>query len=352
MIPVIICGGFGTKLWPVSREHKPKHFLPLVGEKSLFQLNYDALRLKYKPEQIYVSTNVDQMAMAKAQAPEIPDDNYILEPEMRNQGPATGLVAATLFKKGFPDEPFMIVQADVLREPAEDFVKMMEDCGELAAKENKYITGGFRPDYPIMGVDYLVKGEKVSGEGAVGIYKVDKFVWRGSKEQTEEFIKTDSALVHANHTCMTPRNMLSLLEKHKPEWHGPLMAIVGGADVKTEYLKMEPGPIEDVTQKVYETGEALVVELPFKWHDFGTFESLDKYLKERGMYKVGDNVIDMNGKNNYVRLDDPNKIIALIGVDDLIVVDTGDAILICKKNESGQVGEARKEVEKRNLALT
>jgi len=351
MIPVIICGGFGTKLWPVSREHKPKHFLPLIGEKSLFLLNYEALRLKFKPEEIYVSTNEDQRAMAKAQAPEIPEENYILEPEMRNQGPATGLIAATLQKKGFGDEPFMIVQADDLREPAEDFIKMMEACGEIAKKEAKYITGGFRPDYPVMGVDYLVKGEKVSGDSGVGIYKVAKFVWRGSKEQTTEFIKGETALVHANHTCMTPKNLLSLLEKYRPDWHGPLMNIVNGADVATEYVKMEPGPIEDVTQKVYEAGEALVVELPFKWHDFGTFESLDKYLKERGLYKAGDNVVDMSGKNNFVRLDDPNKIIALIGVDDLIVVDTGDALLICKKSESGQVGDARKEVQKRNLAL-
>src|SRR3990172_5514594 len=125
MIPVIICGGFGTKLWPISREHKPKHFLPLIGGKSLFQLNYEGLRTHFKPEEIFVSTNNDQVAMARQQAPEIPEINYILEPEMRNQGPATGLVAATLYRLGRPDEPFMIIQADVLREPVENFIKMM-----------------------------------------------------------------------------------------------------------------------------------------------------------------------------------------------------------------------------------
>lgn len=246
----------------------------------------------------------------------------------------------------------MIVQADVLREPADKFIKMMMDCDALARRENKYITGGFRPDYPVMGVDYLVKGERVSAADQVGVYKVDKFVWRGSKEQTEEFIKQDTALVHANHTCMTPRNLLGMLQKYKPEWYEPLMNIVKGADVATEYVKMPPGPIEDVTEKVYQAGEALVVELPFKWVDFGTFESLDKYLKEKGLYKVSENVVDLNGKNNFIKLDDPNKVIALVGVDDLIVVDTGDALLISKKSESGQVGEALKEVKKRNLALT
>jgi len=352
MTPVIICGGFGTKLWPISREHKPKHFIPLFDGKSLFQLNYEALRTKFKPEEIFISTNGDQVAMAKEQAPEIPDENYILEPEMRNQGPATGLIAAFLYKKGLPDEPFMIVQVDDLRNPVEDFIKMLASCDSLARKETKYITGGFKPEYSVMGVDYLVKGDLVSDENGVGIYKVDKFVWRGSKEETEELIKQDKALVHTNHSCMTPRNFLNMLQKYKPEWYGPLMSIVNGGDIETEYVKMPPGPLEDVTQKVHEAGESLVVELPFKWVDIGTFESLDRYLKEKGLYEVAGNVVDLNGKSNFVRLDDPNKVVALVGVDNLIVVDTGDALLICKKDQSGQVGEALKEVKKRNLALT
>jgi len=352
MIPVIICGGFGTKLWPVSRQHKPKPFLPLIGNKSLFQINYESLRTKFSPSEIYVSTNEDQAVLAHGQAPEIPPENYIIEPEMRNQGPATGLIAAFLYKKGLPDEPFMIVQADDLREPAEGFIKMIDVCDSLARRETKYITGGIKPTDSVMGVDYLIKGKRVTPENEIGVYEVAKFVWRSTKEQTDELIKDGNALIHTNHTCMTPRNLLGMLQKYKPEWYGPLMNIVGGADIKTEYLKMPPGPIEDVTQKVYTAGEALVVELPFKWTDIGTFESLDKYLKGNGLYKTSENIVDLTGKNNFVKLDDPNKIVALVGVDDLVVVDTGDALLVCRKDQSGQVGEALKEVEKRKLALT
>ena len=352
MKPVIICGGWGTKMWPVSREHKPKHFINLFDNKSLFQHNYEALRTKFKPEEIYVSTNVDQVSLAKEQAPEIPDENYILEPDMRNQGPATGLIAAFLYKKGFMDEPFMIVQVDDIREPVENFIRMMMDCDSLARKETKYITGGLRPDYPVMGVDYLVKGEKISSESEVGIYEVDKFVWRGSREQTEEFIKQDNLLIHTNHSCMTPHNFLNMLQKYKPEWYEPLINIANGNDIKTEYVKMPPGPIEEVTQKVHEDGGSLVVELPFKWVDFGTFESLFKYMSERGLYEIPENLVDHNGKNNFVRLDDPNKVICLIGMEDVFVVDTGDVVVICKNNRSGEVGDVLKEVKKRNISLT
>ncbi len=352
MIPVIICGGFGTKLWPISRKHKPKHLLPLIGGKSLFQLNYEGLRTKFKPEEIYISTNEDQAVLIQAQAPEIPVSSYIIEPEMRNQGPATGLIAAFLYKKGLADEPFMVVQVDDLREPIEDFIKMMMVCDDLARKETKYITGGLKPTYSVMGVDYLIKGARVMPESGIGVYQVDGFVWRSSKEQTDELIKKGNALIHTNHTCMTPRNMLEMLKKYKPEWYSPLMNIVNGGDIKTEYLKMPPGPIEDVTQQVYAAGEALVVELPFTWTDIGTFESLDKYLKEKGLYKTTEYMVDLNGKNNFVKIDDPNKIIALVGVDNLVVVDTGDVLLVCQKDQSGQVGEALKEVNNRKLGLT
>jgi mannose-1-phosphate guanylyltransferase len=352
MIPVIICGGFGTKLWPMSRQFKPKHFLPLIGGKSLFEINYEALRTKFKPEEIYVSTNEDQLHLAKGFAPDIPAENYIIEPEMRNQGPATGLIAAFLYKKGFPDEPFIVVQVDDIREPVEKFMEMIDVCDVIARKETKYITGGFKPEYSVMGVDYLVKGERVTSEGEVGIYKVAKFVWRSTKEETEELIKQDTALVHTNHTCMTPRNMLEMLKKYKPEWYEPLMNIVNGADIATEFAKMPAGPIEDVTQQVHANGESLVVEIPFNWTDVGTYESLDRYLKLKNLYKVSDNVVDMNGKNNFIKLEDSNKVVALVGVDNLIVVDTGDVLLICDKSQSGQVGEALKEVKKRKLALT
>src|SRR3989344_2679829 len=293
MIPVIICGGFGTKLWPVSRQHKPKHFLSLIGEKSLFQLNYEALRTHFKPEDIYVSTNEDQANLAKKQVPEIPDDNFILEPEMRNQGPATGLIAAFLYKKGFKNEPFMLVQVDDLREPVESFIKMMLDCDVIARKENKYLTGGMRLDYPVMGVDYLMMGEKVSEGESVGIFKVERFIWRSTKEETVELTKHQGVLVHTNHTCMTPENLLNMLQKYKPEWYEPLMNFVNGADLMSEYLKMPAGPIEDGTQKVHAAGESLVVELPFKWYDIGTFETLHEYLKEKGLYKVSDNIFDL-----------------------------------------------------------
>lgn len=352
MIPVIISGGIGTKLWPISREHKPKYFQKLIGEKSIFELDYEALLTKFKPEEIYISANEDRLKMAKIQAPDIPDANYIVEPERRNQGPATALIAAFLYMHGHEDEPFIIIQGDDLREPTDQFIKLIDVCEKLALKETRYITGGFRPKETIMGIDYLVRGEKIMSENELNVFEVNKFIKRSTREEIDKLIIADDVLAHSNHSCMTPRNFMNMLKKYKLDWYEPLQNIINGADINTEYAKMPVGPIEDVTKFLYDNGEALVVELPFTWTDFGTFESLFKYLKNKNLYKTDENIVDLNGKNNFVKLDDSNKVVALIGVDNLIVVDTGDALLISKDTATNDIKDAVAEIKKRNLQLT
>ncbi len=349
MIPVIISGGFGTKLWPISRKSLPKQFLPLIRGKSLFQTNYEALRLKFSPDEIYISTNVDQAKIAQGQVPEISAQNYILEPEMKNQGPATGLIAATLFKKGFPDEPFMLVQVDDLREPVEEFLRMIDICDRLARSETKYITGGFKPDFRIQGVDYLMKGRRITNEDEIGVFDVVKYIWRKSVEEIESLINDGSLLVHTNHTCMTPRNFLNMIKKYRDDWYMPLADIIEGADIMTEYSKMPSGPVEEVTELVHANGESQVVELPFRWVDIGTWESLSHYYRDNNLYQVSNPVIDLDGKNNFLNIENKHKMIALVGVDNLAIVDTPDALLICSKDQSAKVGEVVKSLNTQKL---
>lgn len=323
MIPVIICGGVGTKMWPASRQKNPKHFLPLINGKSLFQLNWESLRLKFKPEEIFLQTNALQAEMAKKQVGEVVEKNIFIEPEMRNQGPATGFAAAELIKRGLGDEPFVLVQADVLREPGDRFIEMIEEMEKQAVASDKYITGGLRPESIVRGVDYLVKGKLVSDNGLVKIFEVADYIDRTEEEKIKQYLGTDKLLLHANHTTMTPNNLLKMYKKYKLEWYEPLKNMVEGGQVEAEYAKMPKAGIEEVTEIVYKNGEALVVELPFNWVDLGTWESLDLYLgsKEDG---------------NFVR---SKKYVAIVGLENVVVVETDDAILICKKDQSGRVGE-------------
>lgn len=333
---VIICGGIGSKMWPMSRSTMPKHFLPLINGKSLFQLNYEALRKRFEATEIFLQTNDVQAKIAQSQEIEIVGENIFVEPEMRNQGPATGFAAAQLIKRGFGDEPFILVQADVLREADEKFLDMIMELEKLGRTSDKYITGGFMPQIVVRGVDYLVKGNLVNEENGVKIFEVADYIDRSEEDKINEYLGTDKLLLHANHTSMTPNNLLKMYQKYKPEWYEPLVAIANNGDVVTEYGKMPKAGIEEVTKLVYKNGEAMVVELPFNWVDFGTWESVANYMKEKEMYKSED-VLEIDSKNNFVYRKD-KKYVALIGVEDLVVVDTGDGLLITKKDQTGKVG--------------
>lgn len=332
MKPVIICGGVGTKMWPQSRQKSPKQFLPLIRGKSLFELNWEALRAKFTPEEIFLQTNEEQAKIAKKLVPEVVEENIFIEPEMRNHGPATGFAAAQLIKRGFGDEPFILVQADVLREPKEKFLEMVNQMDSLARKSDKYITGGFKPETIIRGVDYLVKGELVSNEGGVNIYEVADYIDRTEEEKIKEYLGSDKLLLHANHTAMTPNNLLKMYQKYKPEWYGPSMAIAQNGEISVEYAKMPKGGIEEATIPVYKNKGALVVELPFNWVDFGTWESVANYL---GSDKEG----------NFIKT---NKYTAIIGLTDIVVIETDDALLVCKKDQSGRVGEVVEKLKTEN----
>ena len=336
MKAVIICGGVGSKMWPMSRSTMPKHFLPLIGEKSLFSLNYEALRKRFSPEEIFLQTNEVQSKIARLQNPEIPEENIFIEPEMRNQGPATGFAAAQLIKRGFGDEPFILVQADVLREPDEKFIAMIDEAGKLTGETGKYITGGFTPGSIVRGVDYLVKGNLVSEENGVKIFEVVDYIDRTEEDKIKQYLGTDKLLLHANHTTMTPNSLLKMYQTYKPEWYQPLINISQNGDLVENYAAMPKGAIEEVTKIVYANSGALVVELPFKWVDFGTWESVASYMKEKSMYNPGD-IFEVEANNNFVYRKD-KKYVALIGVEDLIVIDTPDGLLITKKDQTGKVG--------------
>ncbi len=337
MKPVIICGGIGSKMWPMSRSSMPKHFLPLIGGKSLFQLNYEALRKRFEASEIFLQTNEVQSLIAKSQESEIPEENIFVEPEMRNQGPATGFAAAQLIKRGFGDEPFILVQTDDLREPAEKFLDMIVEMEKLASSGDKYITGGFMPKSIVSGVDYLVKGNLITEDNGVKLFEVADYIDRTEEEKIKHFLGTDKLLLHTNHTTMTPNNLLKMYQNYKPEWYQPLVEISKGGDVPTEYAKMPKGAIEEVTKQVYKNGGAVVAQLPFNWVDFGTWESVFYYMDDKTLY-LPEDVYEIDSRDNFVYKKD-KKYIALIGVEDLIVVDTGDALLIVKKDQTGKVGQ-------------
>jgi len=352
MKPVIMCGGIGTKMWPMSRKKLPKHFIPLFEGKSLFQLNVEALKEKFSPEGIYVQTNEEQSDLAQKQAPEIPKKNIFIEPELRNTGPATGFFAAKLFKIA-PDEPFMLIQADLLRTPKEKFLKTIGEVEKLIKEEKRLVTGGEKPDFAVMGVDYLIVEPEPIEKNGINFYKMNKWLGRDSKEGIKKYLKDNAAFNHWNHNSWTPRLMLKAFKKYKPDWHGPLMKMIEafGTEkenqvVKEEYHKMPKGPTEEVTSHVLE--DAYIFEVPYECIDFGTWESLTNYFRMHQQEKLEpEESVQIDSKNCFLKLP-KGKFGATIGVEDLVIVDSGDALLVCHKDKTGEVGKIVDHLKEKN----
>lgn len=334
MIPVIICGGVGTKMWPMSTPSVPKHFLPLVNGVSLFQVNWRVLRKRFKPEEIFLQTNATQAKIAHHQVPELVAENVFIEPETKNQGPASGLAAANLKRLGRGDETFILIQTDDLRVPEDAIFDFFDLAEKYSAKTGKYITSGFAPKWHMGGVDYLLKGKLLSDENGVKIYELADFIDRSETEKIKGLIGTGDLLLHTNHTTMTPNAMLKMFQKYRPDWYESLKNISEGADIPTEYSKMAKGQIEEVTKFSHKNCESLVIENPFEWIDFGTWEAVSKYYDDTKIYPGTGGDIQLEGEGNFL-WSESGKTIATIGLEDIVVIESENGILVSKKSKTG-----------------
>lgn len=351
---LVTAGGQGTKLWPYSRQDKPKQFQPIVGDTSSYQETIETLLSEFSPEDIYISTKRKFIKYVSEQSPQIPLRNYIVEPDIaRDRGPGEGLAFLRL-SIDHPNEPFFLVQADCIRDPKEKFLEMIKTANSLVVKHKKMITGGIKATEPTMGVDYL----KLDGgiNGAKEAYRIDEFLFRRQTlKETKELVENFHVVTHCNHTCWYPNLMLEAYKKHRPDWYEKLMEIKDVLDkpgeneaVERIYAEMEKGPTEEVTIHVMNSGEAMVILLPYKWTDVGTWGSVyDFFADGEENYEDG-NIIAVNTNGSLLKTSSKGKLIAVAGLQDMIVVDTDDALLIVPKDEIDKIKDIQKILDKRS----
>jgi mannose-1-phosphate guanylyltransferase len=337
---IVTAGGQGTKLWPYSRESKPKQFQSVVGDTTLFADTIQTLLKKFAPEDIYISTKRKFIKYVSEQSPQIPLKNYIVEPDVaKDRGPGEGLAFLKLSVL-HPDEPFFVVQSDCVRKPEAAFLQMIEDAGKIVERDKKYVTGGIKATEPNMGVDYLQLGERVNGSDQE-VYGVSAFLGRKSSyRETKELIENFHIVTHCNHSCWLPGLMLEAYKKYRPDWHEALMKMKDAMDKPGEdaaieeiYATMEKGATEEVTKQVMQEGEARIILLPFKWTDIGTWGSVYEFFNEgEGNYRDG-NVITVNTDGSLIKTNDEKKLVAVAGVDNVVIVDTDDVLLVIARDQ-------------------
>ncbi len=343
---IITAGGQGTKLWPLSREKSPKQFQPVLpGNETPFQYNVKTLLQAFPATDIYISTKKQYVDMAREQCPQIPLDQYFIEPDLKKgRGPAEGYIFVKLLAK-FPNEPFMLVQVDDLRKPESAFLSMIIEMERVVKRDKLFITGGNKPSYPVLGVDYLQLGPRIETSSSMELFKVEKFVARlKDYQKTKELIENNQVVIHCNHMCWYPELIMEDYKKYAPDWYDCLMKIKESFGTSEEekttteiYSQMREGTTEEVTLHSMESGYA--VALPFKWLDLGTWDSIFEIFGEEGENYVDGAALVLDSENSLIKNNNKGKLIAVYGVKDLAIVDTKDVLLVMPRSKAEKLKE-------------
>lgn len=338
MKAAIMAGGSGTRLWPLSREDEPKQFHAVVGGESLLQQTFVRLRRLLAPEAIFVCT-LDRYAEATLrQLPALPPENLIVEPSARNTGPAIGLVAVTLQHR-FGDCTVATVAADHAVRRPEAFSRALAYAGKLVAEQpERIVTIGIRPTHPETGFGYIEMGDLLGSAGAETAYRVAQFVEKPSLETAERYVASGRYLWNASYFIWSTRWMLALFDRFLPEVAatlGDIAAHLGTdrvGDVVARAYESMPRVAVD-TGIMEKAPNLVVIPAEMGWNDVGSWDAIHAELQEAadGVAAVGPHV-GLDDRN--VLVYSTGRLVATMGLEDVVVVVTEDAVLVCDKNRS------------------
>jgi mannose-1-phosphate guanylyltransferase len=333
-----MAGGTGSRLWPASRESRPKQFLPLVGERSLLRQTFDRLRDLLPASDLYVCTVADYLDLVREQLPDLPAENVVVEPTQRGTGPAIGWIAA-LFHHAFGDTAVATIAADHAVRRPEAFTRALALAFRAVRdRPSAVVTIGIRPTSPDPGYGYIRTGDLVRAEEGGAIYAVDRFVEKPDPARAREFLADGRYLWNASYFIWSTGRMLALMERFLPEVAaglGRAREALGRPD-ETEALGAAYAALPKVsidTGVMERAGDVLVVPAEMGWSDVGSWERLKEALP------AGEDGVVALGK--HVGLDDRDcffycgeRLVATIGLKDVIVVETADAVLVCDRSRS------------------
>jgi mannose-1-phosphate guanylyltransferase len=346
---VIMAGGSGTRLWPMSRGNLPKQLLKVVGGKSLLQLSYGRLRGILPPERIFVCTAAAHSALVMENLPELPKENLLGEPMGRDTANAIGFSAVVL-KKLDKDAVFAVVTADHVIEPISQFHKSLTTGFEVTAKRpDALVTFGIVPTHGHTGLGYIHRGESIAIPGA---YRVQGFYEKPDKAMADRYVESGRYYWNSGMFVWRCDTVLNELATHLPGSYKGLTQIADawGTDrqeavlrevyprlpkISIDYAVMEPA------SQAKGHAQVMVVEMPVDWLDIGSWPALAETLPvdERSNAISAPTAVFLDSDDNVVVSQDPEHLIATIGVSDMIIVHTKDATLICPKDEAQRVKE-------------
>ncbi len=350
---VIMAGGVGARFWPQSRENMPKQFLNVFGERTLFQRTFDRISQLIAPENVLVVTNMVQQQQASAQLPHLPVRNIIAEPFGRNTAPCIA-AAASAISSLTQDAVMVVLPSDHLISEDEKFIAQLKNAIRLADKQRALVTIGIRPTHPETGFGYIHFDNSTPDKDIAdhGGHRVLAFKEKPDYETAVKFLASGSYLWNSGMFVWRLDVILEELRKnltHFSDFWSQLRDSFGGPGyekvLKEFYLRVQSVSVDYAVME--KAANVLTIPGNFQWSDVGSWDEVYR-LSDRdsdGNSFKGD-VLTMRSQNNLVWA--AEKTFGLVDVDDLIVVETKDAVLICRRGKSQGVKEIVEVLKKKD----
>jgi mannose-1-phosphate guanylyltransferase len=357
--PVILAGGSGTRFWPRSRRKLAKQVLALDGKQTMIQKTMERLLPLGSAKDFWVITNEFVAEEIQRQLPQVPEKQIVVEPEPRNTAPAIGL-AAFLLERVAPESIIGMFPADHVIGEEKKFRKVLERAVEIAAKEDHIVVMGVQPARAETGYGYIETGDKLDSE----LFRVKRFTEKPNQQRAEEFLTAGNYYWNSGIFVWSARTLTRALREHLSEtapYLEEIAAAWGTKDFEKKFSQLYPkcenisidyAVLEPRSAKGEHSSNLFCLRADFGWNDLGSWAALYEHHAGR----TGDgakNVFEtrdayaLNAGTNYVYA--PEKFVAMVGVHNLVVVETDDAILVTTREHSQDVGKIVKYLNEKKL---
>lgn len=341
MITVIIAGGSGTRLWPLSTPEYPKHLLKLTDERTMVQQAYDRAA---KLGDVYIVTEASHAGHVKEQLPELPEEAFFIEPGRRGTGQCLVFALDVLSRIRDKDEPIAFMHSDHHVRDVEGFVRSFQLAAEVSKRQNEVTLIGIEPTMPATGFGYIERDGILEVTG--GVSRVQSFKEKPDFETAKQYLASGKYLWNCGYFIGSYNVFMQEIERCSPELQTSshrlaAIKVYPSKEYEDAYLSLEPAIIDYALSE--RSKNLAVVPATFDWADVGSFKDLHEVVErdEKENYSYGQNIHTLEVENTYIR-NDESKPIAVIGLDNVVVVNTPQGILVARKDVSQRVGEIAK----------
>ncbi|MFC4599702.1 mannose-1-phosphate guanylyltransferase [Cohnella hongkongensis] len=345
---LIMAGGKGERFWPKSRTNLPKQFLNISGNKSMIQQAVERLERLMDIQRIFVVTNELYAELIKAQIPHLPTENIIIEPAGRNTAPCIAL--STLYiEKRYPNSTIIVLPSDHIIKNESEFIEILKTAVEVAEQGENIVTLGITPSYPETGYGYIESSNELEVLNNLEVHKVNCFVEKPDIHTAKSYLAAGNYFWNSGMFIWKSSTILKNFERYMPDLYEIIlnirMNISDGApreNIDREFMQM---PDVSIDYGIMEKADSIYV-IPCKlgWDDVGSWTALDRIndRDEHGNVIKG-NILNIDTKRCIIESNN-GKLVATLGIEDLIVVDTDDVTLICSKEKAQEMKLLLKEL--------